>query len=366
MTPLAEKLQALIVGRGPLPVDVFMTACLLDPDFGYYTGGKIPFGTAGDFITAPEISQVFGELIGAWVADTWSAMGAPARVNLVELGPGRGTLMADILRVAHKVPDFAAAADVWMVEASPSLQEIQKATLGDDAEATRWVDSFAGIPHGPTLLVANEFFDCLPVKQFVSVEMDAGLGWAERLVGIDDEGALAWEHAQSAGPMPKVPWVPAPTRACEIVETSPTACQAAHDIARHIAQHGGAALIIDYGHAGGAAGETLQAIHKHQPADILATAGEADLSVHVDFGAVKAAAEAAGATVLGPIGQGEFLLSLGLTERVEVLHRAEPDPEKRAAIVSGAQRLVGTDGARGGMGALFKAMVIAPKGARAR
>jgi NADH dehydrogenase [ubiquinone] 1 alpha subcomplex assembly factor 7 len=350
---LAEHLRALIAAAGPITVARFMAEALGHPEHGYYAT-RDPLGRAGDFTTAPEISQVFGELIAAWCAVVWARMdagaGAPSPVRLVELGPGRGTLIADILRTLAKVaPDLDRAAELHLVETSPVLRAAQARALGD---RPHWHDALETVPDGPLILVANEFFDALPIHQLVHT----GGHWRERLVGADPAtGALRFEVAP--GPSPLAAALPAGLpmpREGEIVELRPAGDAVMAELARRIARHGGAALIVDYGHAASAYGDTLQAVRGHDYAPVLADPGEADLTAHVDFAALARAARAESAAVYGPVAQGAFLAALGIAARAEALARVAAGPEQRAAVASGVARLVVPEA----MGTLFKALAV--------
>ena len=348
MTALEREIVELISHEGPITVARYMGLCLGHPAHGYYVT-RNPFGPRGDFVTAPEISQMFGELIGLWCAEVWRQMGSPARVLLVELGPGRGTLMKDMLRAAKAVPEFRAALDVVLVETSPTLRDVQAGTLAETAVPPRWtatVEEALSTP-APALVVANEFFDALAVRQFVRTEA----GWRERLVGLSAERSLAFGLAPEAPRDVRLPESPAGA----VLEICPDAAVIGARIARHVAAHGGAALAIDYG-AGAAGGDTLQAVRAHRYVDPLCAPGEADLTAHVDFGALARAAAAAGASVMELLPQGDFLERLGLPQRAAQLRRAATD-EQRAAIETAAARL--TDRAPTGMGALFKALGFA-------
>lgn len=342
MGSLADILAARIRASGPLPVADFMGLCLGHETHGYYMK-QVPFGREGDFTTAPEISQVFGELIGLHLADLWLRAGSPAPVQLVELGPGRGTLMADLLRATARVPGFHAALDITFVEMSPVLRAEQKSRVPH----ARWADRLADVPEGrPLLLVANEFFDALPARQLVKT----ALGWQERHVD--------WQGGRF------VPVVPAD--APRLDSLVPPALRAAPEgsvfevlggaeelalLNRRLTQDGGAALIIDYGHDRHSLGDTLQAMRAHAYADPFAAPGDADLTVHVDFAQVAARA-GAGLRVLGPAGQGRFLRALGLDIRTAVLAKA--NPPKAEALVSASRRLADSDQ----MGALFKVLSL--------
>jgi len=346
--PLAERLARLIAADGPMTVAAFMSHAV-----GDYYARREPFGPAGDFVTAPEISQIFGELVGAWILAQWDAAGRPAPVNLVELGPGRGTLMADLLRTARLVPDFLAAAELHLVETSERLRAAQAATLAGAPLAPTWHDRLDDVPAGPLYVVANEFFDALPIRQFVRT----GGTWRERVVGLDAGGRLAF----GLGPG-RLADAAAPAGAAEgaIFEVSPVSQAVMATLAGRIARDGGAMLAIDYGHAESGVGDTLQALAGHAFADPLDRPGEVDLTAHVDFAALARAARAAGAAAWGPIGQGAFLTALGLVPRAERLGR-DASPEERAALAAAVHRLAGT--ADGEMGALFKVLAVTPAGA---
>ncbi|MGQ3303393.1 MAG: class I SAM-dependent methyltransferase [Phreatobacter sp.] len=347
MSALAAELAALIRAEGPLPVDRFMALALGHPGHGYYTT-RDPFGRAGDFVTAPEISQVFGELIGVWAASAWEALGRPPAVNLVELGPGRGTLMADLLRAARALPAFAAALSVQLVETSPVLTARQRETLASAGVPCAWHRDLSTVPPGPTILVANEFLDALPIRQFV---MTAD-GWRERVVGLAD-GALAFGLARD--PMP-VEVIPAGLR-----QASPGAvveiCPAFRALATALADRDApiAALFVDYGHVQSAHGETLQAVKGHRFADPLAAPGEADLTAHVDFEAFAAALAGAGLVTGAPVTQRALLFGLGLRERAERLAGLRPEAFESLRVA--VERLINPEPA--GMGSLFKAISVA-------
>lgn len=341
--PLAQKLRRLIEANGPMNVADYMARCLGDPEHGYYTT-RDPFGAAGDFVTAPEVSQMFGEILGAWLVEAWRQAGCPAPACLVELGPGRGTLMADILRVAARATDFLDAISVHLVETSPLLRQRQAESLA--AHDVHWHGSFRQAPEGPLLLIANEFFDALPVRQFVRID---GV-WRERVIGLAG-GRLAFGIGPGrldAGP---------DAADGSVLEVRPAAEAMIGEIARRIVRRGGAALIIDYGHMESAAGDTLQAVRGHAYADPLEAPGEADLTAHVDFAALASSAVAAGAAVHGPMTQGEFLIALGLLHRAGRLQAAAA-PRHRAALQAAVDRLARPSG----MGTLFKVMALTRPG----
>jgi SAM-dependent MidA family methyltransferase len=335
---LRERLTAQIREGGPLTVAQYMTACLHDPDHGYYAT-RPAIGADGDFITAPMVSQMFGELIGLWACECWNGLGRPERVRLVEGGPGDGTLMADMLRAARVVPGFLEAAEVWLVETSAPLMARQQARLGDKL---RWATSLAKVPGGaPMIFVANELLDCLSARQFVRTER----AWAERRVGLNDAGELAFGLAAAPVPLGEAP-------EGAVREVSPGQEALGAELGARIAEGGGAALLIDYGRAEPGFGDTLQALVRHTKVGPLDCPGEADLTVHADFPAVLAAAEDAGAETAPILTQGEFLFRLGIGARAEALMAARHD--KADEIARQLERLIAPDE----MGELFKAVCI--------
>jgi NADH dehydrogenase [ubiquinone] 1 alpha subcomplex assembly factor 7 len=351
-TPLGRRLARLIAETGPITVADYMAHCLGDPEHGYYLTRE-PFGPAGDFVTAPEISQMFGELIGAWLAEAWHAAGRPAPVRLVELGPGRGTLAADVARTLRLLPDLVAAATLHLVETSPRLRSLQAETLASAPVATHWHDRLEDVPPGFTLAVANEFFDALPVRQFVRTPE----AWRERVVGLGDDGGLAFGLGPGALAACELPPRLREAPPGAILEVSPASIAVMQTLAGRIARSGGALLAVDYGHAESGIGETLQAVARHAFADPLAAPGEADLTAHVDFAALARAARSAGAAAHGPICQGDFLAALGLAQRAERLAR-DATPAIRAAVAAAAERLAAPDQ----MGTLFKVLAVTPRG----
>jgi SAM-dependent MidA family methyltransferase len=450
VTPLGDRIAALIAQNGPITVADYMALCLGDPEHGYYMARE-PFGRSGDFVTAPEVSQVFGELIGVWAVATFEAMGSPSSFVLAELGPGRGTLIADLYRAARLRPSFLDAARVHLVETSPRLRAVQEATLSGVPVA--WHADVASLPSGPAIVIANEFFDALPIRQYVR----SRTGWAERMVGLDDSGRLKfglrplpagsvgevrdtaadptsplplWERDRVRGsdvssesddsfksgdltPSPAPPafagvrdlshegrggpaspaasppspsprrkpgsiagvsagpdhppsrqglrWTPAFAGVTEeepdILETSPAATAIISALASRIAAEGGAALIIDYGYEGPAFGDTLQAVRGHAYADPLAEPGAADLTAHIDFGALARAATEAGASPRSLVTQGEFLGRLGIAARATRL-AAGKDAQTREAVAAAVHRLVAPDA----MGDLFKVLALSQSG----
>ena len=353
MNRLARRISTLIETHGPVSIAQFMIMALHDPSDGYYATRQ-PIGEAGDFITAPEISQIFGELLGLWIVQAWRDQGCPSPARLVELGPGRGTLMADALRAARVDPKFLSSIEVVLVEASATLREQQAATLEKTTTrlGVRWIERFDDSPADrPLFLLANEFFDALPIRQFILTER----GWGERMVGIDKDGELTFALAPVAA-MPAIASERGLPDMGAVYETSPAAESIVAQIAHAIASKGGAALIVDYGYGADAGfGETLQAVAEHKFAQVLDQPGEADLSAHVDFAALARATELGGARAYGPVEQSLLLQSLGISARADRLMQA--NREQRDAIAAAVERLVSPQA----MGRLFKALAIMPK-----
>lgn len=330
---LEQLIQTALAARGALSVADYMALCLAHPQYGYYVR-RDPLGATGDFTTSPEISQIFGELVGIFMAGYWLQIDAPA-ATLAEMGPGRGTLMADCLRATARVPGFHDAMDVQMVEISPTLTARQRETLNGAHPRISW-QAMLQLPPKPLFLIANEFFDALPIRQFNA----AG---EERMVVLKN-GRLAFSFADEE----------VATETCE------PAMALTAIISRHIAHYGGCALFIDYGYRGGSKGDSLQALKAHQFHDPLVTPGEADLTAHVDFDALAAAARVAGALAHNSITQGEFLTRMGAGLRAQKLcERATP--EQKLAIIAAVERLISIDK----MGDLFKCLCITQKDAPA-
>jgi NADH dehydrogenase [ubiquinone] 1 alpha subcomplex assembly factor 7 len=348
-SPLQDEIKRLIKSAGPMPVWRYMQLCLTHPKYGYYVS-RDPLGREGDFTTAPEVSQMFGELIGLWAASVWRAMGSPPLLHLVELGPGRGTMMADALRALRVLPPLYQALHIHLVEINPVLRDKQRATLSSIRKFS-WHDSIDGVPAGPSVILANEYFDVLPVHQMVR-HSD---GWHERTVEFTADGALAFGAAPEPTPHFEL-LLPPLVRAAPIgaiFEWRPDA--EIMKIASRVRDEGGAALVIDYGHTRSDAGDTLQAIARHSYADPLLNPGEADITAHVDFQALGRAAEDVGARVHGPVSQGEFLKRLGIETRALTL-MAKASPEVAEDVSGALKRLI--DSGRGGMGSMFKVIGI--------
>ncbi len=339
---LRERLIAGIAEGGPISIAKYMARCLHDPADGYYAT-RPRLGAEGDFITAPHVSQMFGELIGLWAAEVWARLGSPTKVHLVEMGPGDATMLTDVLRAGRAVPGFLAAADIWLVEISAPLRASQARTLGD--RPVQWVRDLDDIPaDAPMIILANEFLDCLPALQFVRTDR----GWAERRVGLNADGELAFGLAPDLqGAPPGLPDAPAGS----VFEVSPELLSLGWRLGALIAKTGGCALFVDYGRAIVECADTLQALSGHTKVGPLERPGEADLTVQVDFPGFLAAAHEAGAlTALTT--QGGFLIKLGIGARAADLSRSNPD---RAEVVDRQlQRLVGADG----MGELFKVACV--------
>ncbi|HUO54863.1 MAG TPA: SAM-dependent methyltransferase [Rhodoblastus sp.] len=342
---LKDDIREVVADEGPMSLERYMALALTHPTKGYYTSSN-PFGAAGDFITAPEISQMFGELLGLWAAEIWSLIGRPPRVLLVELGPGRGTLMADALRAAQAAPEFFRALEVHLVEASDLLAEQQRHVLAASGKTAAWRRSLDGLPPGPAIFIANEFFDALPVRHYLKTPK----GWRERLIGLDPDGELAFGLSEEVEP-----YIKAQAPEGSILEVGAAAQRLMTSIAARVVSENGAALVIDYGYARTDFGETLQAVRAHQYVDPLADPGLADLTTHVDFAALARAASSANALVHGPVNQGAFLAELGIYQRAETLRRGASS-EQAAEVDSALARLTG-DG-EGEMGALFKVIAV--------
>lgn len=346
---LHTRLRKQILSKGPLRLDDYMQAALADPQEGYYIR-KDPLGAAGDFTTAPEISQIFGELIGLWCVSLWMAAHRPA-FDLVELGPGRGTLMADALRATRNIKGFHDALHVHLVETSPALREKQWQSLAGKHPQVQWHASLADVPsERPCFFIANEFFDALPIRQWQQTPQ----GWAERRVGLDESNdqQLAFVLDHNSPPPLDMAQIPANAQMIEH-------CEAAHSITREITQRlasqGGAALLIDYGYLGGTRADTLQAVRDHAFFDPLKEPGTADITAHVDFSTLAAEAKMQAMAVYGPIEQGRFFYRLGATMRMTQLMK-HASLEQKKDIVSGVRRLLSPEG----MGSLFKVMAMVP------
>lgn len=349
MTPLAHRLGRIAAAEGSVSVARFMAEVLSADHDAYYRTGD-PLGETGDFVTAPEISQMFGELLGLWCVATWQAMGCPSPLRLVELGPGRGTLMADALRAARLAPEFLAAADLHLVEISAGLRAIQASALAEHSPT--WHVDVSSLPAGPRLVLANEFFDALPVHQFVR----RNGGWRERCISFAD-GIPRWADMPRGGADDQATdGLPPAAIASDgaIIETAPLAAAIAGELSADIARYGGAMLVIDYGHDGTVNdGDSFQALRRHAFVDPLDSPGSADLTAHVPFGALARRAADAGARPWPLVSQGDFLRTLGIETRLEALVR-RADGESANALDAACRRLIHPDE----MGTLFKVLAI--------
>jgi len=348
-SPLQAELRKLIKSSGPMPVWRYMEQCLTHPQHGYYVA-RDPLGREGDFTTSPEVSQMFGELLGLWAASVWKAIDSPSVLRLIELGPGRGTMMADALRALRVLPPLYQSLSVHLVEINPVLRDKQKSTL-TGVRNIAWHERLDEVPDGPSVILANEYFDVLPIHQVVKREA----GWHERVVEIDGNGQLVFGTA--AEPTPRFEaLLPPLVRAAPVgavFEWRPDA--EIMRIATRVRDQGGAALIIDYGHLRSDVGDTFQAIARHSFTDPLKNPGQAAITAHVDFQALARAAEDLGAQVHGPVPQGDFLKRLGIETRAVTL-MAKTTPEISEDISGALKRLIG--GGRGGMGSMFKVLAV--------
>ncbi len=347
MTSLGKHVRELIALEGPITVERYMSLCLR-----HYYATRDPLGAGGDFTTAPEISQMFGELIGLWMLEAWNAMGRPSPVHLVELGPGRGTLMADLLRATKLLPDFASAAQVHLVETSPVLRLKQQETLSSSPLSIQWHERLEDVPEGPLLLVANEFFDALPIRQFIATER----GWCERLIGAEGDDLIFGLRAEAEQALGQ------PLRIGDVLEWPAMSIDIMQAISRRIARGTGAALIVDYGYWGPAFGDTLQALKQHVYVDPLGEPGEADLTTHVDFHRLAQAASVQDLRTHGLATQGDFLLALGIEARASSLKK-RATPAQSTDIDAALARL--TERGDKGMGELFKVLAVTHKGLEA-
>lgn len=356
MNTLKARIVDLIEALGPISVSEYFSLCLSDPRHGYYMT-RDPFGRDGDFTTAPEISQMFGEAIGVWLVLAWRALGRPEHPVIAEIGPGRGTLTKDIARTLDQLePSLRPSASFTLIETSPKLNLLQATTLKGTGGRFDWVKSVDELPEGPLLIVGNELFDAIPVRQYVKI----GGAWRERMIGIDMQDRLLFVAGAGSLDSSLLPSGADAAADGTIFEVAPARDALMQKIAERIAEKGGAGLFIDYGHFAPGFGDTLQAVRKHRPEGVLESPGEADLTSHVDFSALAATAQAVGLDV-HRMTQGQFLLGLGLLERAGVLG-ANTGEAKRDEIRAAVERLAGPDQ----MGELFKVLAIMPRGVSVR
>ncbi len=348
MSAMLGHLLERINDTGPLTVADYMSECLLHPTLGYYTT-RDPLGVAGDFTTAPEISQMFGELVGLSLAQSWLDQGAPSAFVLAEAGPGRGTLMADVLRATKTVPGFHAAMQLHLVEASPVLRARQQETLA--GYQVTWTETLAELPEAPLWFVANEFFDALPVRQFLRDSDDQHDGWREKRV-VAQDGELGFALG-GITPVAALAHRMADTVKGDLVEVCAPAAPLAEEIGRRIGAHGGAALIFDYGDWR-SKGDTLQALKSHTKVNPLAGPGEADLTAHVDFEVLAGATPSAHSAMTT---QGVFLERLGITQRAQAL-AGGLEGDALEELIAAHRRLTHPDE----MGTLFKVIGFCPHG----
>ena len=348
---LAHYLRRLIQASGPVTVERYMAEALGNPKYGYYATQN-PIGAAGDFITSPEVSQMFGELIGLWCADTWQKIGSPAPVRWIEIGPGRGTLMRDAVRASRALPAFHESSDINLVETSPVLRACQEKSL-QDTEVT-WHERFHDLPPGAALVVANELFDALPIHQFERTVR----GWRERMVDNTADGdGFRFVLGPLGAAFALVPETLREAPLGSVVEVSPACVGLMRDVAERVVNEGGAAIIIDYGSLENRPRDTLQAVVEHRSHDVLEAPGSADLCAHVDFATLAQTAVKTGAEVWGPVLQGDFLEALGIRARAAQLKQAATHPQA-ADIDSALSRLTEP----GQMGTLFKVLAISSPG----
>lgn len=353
MDGIAGRIADRIRHGGPVSVAAFMTEAMFDPREGFYAT-RNPIGAGEDFITAPAVSQMFGELIGLWCGQVWMDMGQPPDFQLVELGPGTGQMMSDVIRAGRAVPGFMDAAQIHLIEASPALKMVQGRTLTPMGVEIGWLDRIEDIPPGPAILLGNEFLDCLPMRQAVKQKGQ----WHERLIGLTEAGdgfcfVMGPQLGTDAGLVPeRLRAAPDGT----LVELRPGDRQVVDHLAQRFADHPGHALFIDYGPAQSEAGDTFQAVHQHQKADPLEAPGMADLTARVDFEQLAHFARSGGLDVAGPALQGDWLRAMGLEVRAAAL--IGQAPELKTKIARQVMRL----SEPGQMGELFKVMAISAQG----
>jgi len=365
MRELKDRIITHIKTSGPMSVASYMSWCLLDPKQGYYPT-RDPLGFAkdekSDFITAPEISQMFGEVLGLWLINAWRDMGKPETLQLVEMGPGRGVMMSDMLRAARLDKDFFAAIHLSLIEMSSALEAKQAETLRSAGVPVSWVDSLDAVPAGPTIVIGNEYLDCLPLRQLIMKDRFKGPngiegGWHERMVDVNPDNPTELIFSVSEVPISEIdqnllPTDIPPVKEGDLLEINPGLGQVVEALCKRFAGHSGAALFIDYGPEKTELGDTFQALEKHKKVDPLDAPGHADLTARVDFAALGEWAEKAGLASYGPCPQGQLLSRLGIEVRAVSLSKTSPKSKEK--IARQLHRLTGEND----MGILFKAMSI--------
>lgn len=357
---LQARLEHRLKTEGPISVAEYMTLCLLDPVDGYYPT-RDPLGSDGDFITAPEISQMFGEVLGLWALQCWQDLGRPDKVHLIELGPGRGIMMSDILRAARLDSDFSKAVQVTLIEASAALEAVQAQTLAQASAPIIWAKDLSHVPHGPSIIIGNEFLDCLPIRQFIQKDRFTGrAGWHERLVTWDEDAdKLAYASspvAISETVQSLLPDAQDTAKNDELLEVCASAHHVLDQINTRFQSHAGRALFIDYGPETTEFGDTLQALKRHEKVGVFSDPGNTDLTARVDFEALQNFAKSIGLESTKTQTQSAFLSRIGLEIRAVALARAKPAAKEK--IASQMERLTHPDQ----MGTLFKAICFQSEG----
>jgi len=362
MNALKDRLTKQIRSEGPISVAEYMTVCLLDPVHGYYPT-RDPLGSDGDFITAPEISQMFGECIGLWALQSWIDMGRPPYLHLVELGPGRGIMMSDILRIAALDRAFEKALSVTLIEASAALEAVQAKTLGAANVPIRWAKDLRDVPKGSTLIIGNEFLDCLPIRQFIQNDPFAGrAGWHERLISVDKNDNFRFVKSPMAIAETLQSMLPegqSEARKDDLIELCPATHQLIDQISQRLFDFPGRAMFIDYGPSETEFGDTLQAIKRHEKVGVFSDLGNTDLTARVDFSPLRQIAEQAGIDATETIAQRTLLSKLGIEMRAVALLKSKP--EARPKIARQLHRLMDSEE----MGELFKAVTFSSPGLNA-
>ncbi|MGY8985602.1 MAG: class I SAM-dependent methyltransferase [Sphingomonadales bacterium] len=348
MTVLTDHLIKTIKADGPISFARYMAECLANPKYGYYMT-RDPFGKAGDFITSPEVTQMFGEMVGLWIVDCWQKMSYPPYFNLVELGPGRGTLMTDILSIMNSHPDTKEAVQIHLVEISPTLKEIQRKNLEKMNVTATWYDRFMDVPEGPTVIIANEFFDTLPHHQFIKMTD----GWAEHSIAVDNNKLKSIMGPPTPAFSLLNKKIVTNAKEGDILEVCPPALYMMGDVANRLKSFGGAALIIDYGYTKPGAGDTIQAIKGHNYQSVLENPGETDITAHINFMALQEALAESEIDLHGPVTQCDFLKNLGIDYRAEQIIKAN-GPDVTSKVQRSLKKLID----KKEMGELFKVLGV--------